>query len=261
MSRVLAALWQRGLDPITSSVTWIDGRALGHTRLKKFKRYQSRGCNFQSKKGTASEIQIMHTRKYIFFFIFKSLRPLRRQGKTKKGGFFLPHSGTKGVELLPWWALSNSHNLWEICVGIFKTNGNNWSERNDMSVFTTAPSLIVQRTHSPTWGRVQNVGSQANSDLMLWYSMLWYGMVDHPDYHGMVRYGMVGHADPPTPQIWAPNMCHIHGGPVYTTQPTREWRRGAFSKRNLKVVELICVILHVWWDQLTYTSQIRLGIF
>ena len=84
------------------------------------------------------------------------------------------------------------------------------------------------------------------------YGILWYGMVWWTIQTTM--YGMVGHADPPTPQIWAANMCHIHGGPVYTTQPTREWRRGAFSKRNLKVAELICVILHTWWDR-TYIHQ------
>ena len=55
------------------------------------------------------------------------------------------------------------------------------------------------------WGRRPMLTSHGIA--MLCYAMVWYGMVGY----GMVWYGMVGHADPPTPQIWAANMCHIHG--------------------------------------------------
>ena len=61
----------------------------------------------------------------------------------------------------------------------------------------------------------------------------------------MVWCGMVGHADPPTPQIWAANMCHIHGG-VYTTNEEMKSRE-ACSKCNLKVAL-------IWLDQ-TFISQ------
>ena len=91
--------------------------ALGHTRLKKKSGDINlvAGCNFRSKEGMYQKLKIKHRRIYSFLnFVIKSPQPLRRQGKTMKGGSFLLHSETKDVELLPWWKLFYSYNSWEI---------------------------------------------------------------------------------------------------------------------------------------------------
>ena len=171
---------------------------------------------------------------------------------------FLPHSGTKGVELLPWWALSNSHNLWEICVGIFTTNGNNWSERNDMSVFTTAPSLIVQRTHSHLRESSEcGVAGQFWPHVMVFYVMVWYGGPSRLPWYGTVWYGR---------PCWPANPSNMGGQHVSYTRPALciqhnqrgNEEEGSFQKKLKSARTNFCHF--AWWDR-TYIGQIWLKIF
>ena len=88
MSRISAALWQQGLDPITSSVKWMDGQALGHTRAPKIQEisilWQSLQFSVQ-KRHSGINSNYAHDE---IHFCYSISQPLRRRGKTVKGGLF-----------------------------------------------------------------------------------------------------------------------------------------------------------------------------